>query len=262
MIINLLNILGRKAIELTIITGNALYFLLQIVVTFFSTSLRLKNVIYQMEKIGVGSFTIVFLTGASSGLALALQTYIGLSRFGGEEFIGIVVALGMTRELAPVLTGLMVMARAGSAIAAELGTMKVTEQVDALKTLCINPLQYLVVPRITAAFLIMPLLTAISMLCGITGGYYYSIHILELNAEQYLAKIQANIELNDIVGGLVKGGAFGIIIVWIGSFFGYNTEGGAKDVGISTTQSVVVGSILILLANYLLSSLLFTAEYA
>lgn len=256
---NLLDFIGSGAISWSNKAGAAILFLLRALITFFTTKLRLKKVFSQMERIGVGSCTIVILTGASSGLALALQTYVGLSKFGGEEFIGIVVAVGLTRELSPVLTGLMVMARSGSSMAAELGTMRISEQIDALKTLCIKPFQYLIVPRLVAGTLILPFLTAISMAFGIVGAYFYSVNVLGINSEQYLSNVQSSIELSDIIGGLVKSSIFGLVISWMGSFFGYTTTGGAKGVGQATTQSVVIGSILILMLNYFLSSLMFPA---
>jgi len=210
-----------------------------------------------MEHIGVDSLSIILLTGAFSGAVLALQSYVGFKRFGAEDFIGPVVALSLTRELGPVLTGLMVAGRAGSAIAAELGTMQITEQIDALKTLNINVNQYLMVPRIVASVLIMPLLTLFSMICGIVGGYVISVFVLGLNGEQYITQIQSYLELSDIVGGLIKSSVFGLILAWVGCYKGYYTTGGAKGVGMATTQSVVLSSILILISNYFLAAMLF-----
>ncbi len=204
----------------------------------------------QMEQIGVGSSTIIFLTGSFTGLALALQSYIGFHRVGAEDFIGLVVALGMARELGPVLTALMVTGRSGSAMAAEIGTMQITEQVDALKTLCIDPYQYLIVPRVIAATFMMPFLTIFSMICGVLGGYIFCIHVLELNAENFISIIQERVELSDITGGLIKAACFGFILSWVGTYNGFKTVGGARGVGKSTTRSVVVGSIIILIANY------------
>lgn len=209
-----------------------------------------------MEIIGVDSFNIAVLTGTFAGMVFALQSYIGFQRVGGEQFIGAVVALGMIRELGPVLTGLMVTGRACSAIAAEIGTMRITEQIDALKTLRINTFQYLIVPRILAGTIIMPFLTIFAMLCGIVGGYVICVHVLELSAEDYLSNIRTYVELSDIRGGLIKATVFGLLLTWVGCYKGYNTEGGARGVGISTTQSVVIGSILILAANYFLTKFL------
>lgn len=257
MILKTVDFLGQKAIRLVSFLGSFFIFIGNFFKTFLSSRLKMKQVILHMQTIGVGSISIIFLTGISSGLALALQTYIGLSRLGTESFIGLVVALGMTRELGPVLTGLMVAGRCGSAMAAEIGTMQITEQVDALKTLRINPFQYLIVPRIIAATLILPFLTVCSMLCGIAGGYIYCVYILNMSPESYISPIEKHVQISDIIGGLVKSSCFGFFMSWVGSYMGYYTFGGAQGVGIATTKSVVMGSILILISNYLLSSLLF-----
>jgi len=209
-----------------------------------------------MNRIGVESFNIIVLTGGFTGMVFALQSYIGFQRVGGEQFIGAVVALGMTRELGPVLTGLMVTGRAGSAISAEIGTMRITEQIDALKTLRLNIFQYLVVPRMVASTIILPCLTAFSMIFGILGGYIVCVHVLELSPEDYKKSIEAYLEFDDIRGGLIKSAVFGLILSWVGTYKGYNTTGGARGVGISTTQSVVLSSIMILITNYFLTKLL------
>lgn len=257
MLLNLIDFLGSYVLDICNQVGTFTLFLFKTIKILFSTKLKARQTLIQMKQIGVDSFTIIFLTGLSSGFAIALQTYVGLSRFGGEEFIGLVVALGMTRELGPVLTGIMVTGRAGSAMAAELGTMQISEQIDALKILCVNPYQYLVVPRILASTIILPFLTTLSMLCGIIGGYLYSAQVLQLNPETYIASIQAHIELSDILGGLIKSSFFGFIMAWVGAYMGFHATGGARGVGIATTRSVVIGSIMILIANYFLSSFLF-----
>lgn len=257
MILKLIDFIGSHIIEICSQIGSFTLFIFKVFTTMFTTKLKFRQLLLQMHRIGVESFTIIFLAGISTGFALALQTYVGLSRFGGEEFIGIVVALGMTRELGPVLTSLMVTGRAGSAMAAELGTMQISEQIDALKTLRINPFQYLIVPRILASTIMLPFLTIFSMLCGIIGGYIYSSSVLQLNSDVYLSSIRTHVEIGDIMGGLIKSMFFGLILSWVGSYMGYHTSGGAKGVGISTTKSVVIGSIMILIANYFLSSFLF-----
>jgi len=248
--------LGRIVISIAKILGSFIFFLGTALKVLFTERVNLPQLLLHMKQIGVDSFTIIFLTGLSAGLALALQTNIGFSRFGIEEFIGTVVALGLTRELGPVLTGLMVTGRAGSAIAAEIGTMSITEQIDALRTLCINPFQYLIVPRILAGIMILPFLTIFSMICGIAGGYIYCVYLMGQNPESYISGIQQFVELKDIVGGLIKSSVFGLILTWVGTYNGYRTLGGARGVGIATTRSVVVASILILIANYFLSSFL------
>jgi len=257
MIFWIVDAVGKKVLRICNALGQFILFLLQTVGTIFSTKLRIKKLFAQMKHIGVDSFVIIFLTGAFSGAVLALQSYIGFKRFGAEEFIGPVVALSLIREMGPVLTGLMVTGRAGSSIAAELGTMQITEQVDALKTLCINVKQYLIVPRILGGTLILPFLTAFSMIFGIVGGYIISVYVLGLNGEQYISGIRTFVEFSDITGGLIKSSVFGLILTWVGCYKGYHTHGGAKGVGISTTESVVVSSILILISNYFLAALLF-----
>lgn len=257
MIFWIVDAVGKKVLRICNALGQFILFLLQTVGTIFSTKLRIKKLFAQMKHIGVDSFVIIFLTGAFSGAVLALQSYIGFKRFGAEEFIGPVVALSLIREMGPVLTGLMVTGRAGSSIAAELGTMQITEQVDALKTLCINVKQYLIVPRILGGTLILHFLTAFSMIFGIVGGYIISVYVLGLNGEQYISGIRTFVEFSDITGGLIKSSVFGLILTWVGCYKGYHTHGGAKGVGISTTESVVVSSILILISNYFLAALLF-----
>lgn len=221
-----------------------------------STKLKVSKTFFQMNRIGVESLSIVVLTGLFTGMVLALQTYIGFQRVGGEQFIGAIVALGLIRELGPVLTALMVTGRAGSAITAEIGTMIITEQVDALTTLRINIFQYLVVPRILASTIILPFLTLFSMFFGIIGGYIVCVYVLELSPEDYESSIRNYVELADIYGGLKKAAVFGLILAWVGTYKGIYTHGGARGVGTATTQSVVASSILILISNYFLTKLL------
>lgn len=257
MIPNPVTLVGTLVLHISTLCGSFFLFLFNTIKTLLTTRLRFHKLCTQMVSIGVDSLNIVILTGAFSGAVLALQSYIGFKRFGAEEFIGPVVALSLIREMGPVLTGLMVTGRAGSSIAAELGTMQITEQVDALKTLNINIYQYLMVPRILGATLIMPFLVLFCMFFGIIGGYFVSTAVLYLNGEQYISGIQTFVELSDITGGLIKASVFGLILSWVGCFIGFNTTGGAKGVGISTTQSVVVSSITILISNYFLAALLF-----
>lgn len=249
--------IGHETLLICNTFGQFFLFFIKSVKTLFTTKLRVRKLFAQMKHIGVDSFIIILLTGTFSGAVLALQSYIGFKRFGAEEFIGPVVALTLIRELGPVLTGLMVTGRAGSAIAAEIGTMQITEQVDALKTLCINTKQYLIVPRILGSTIILPFLTAFSMISGIAGGYVISVYVLGLNGEQYMSGIKTFVELSDITGGLIKSSVFGLILSLVGCYKGYHTRGGAKGVGIATTQSVVISSIMILISNYFLASLLF-----
>ena len=190
-------------------------------------------------------------------MVLALQSYTGFSRFSAESAIPNVVVLSITRELAPVLAGLMVAGRAGAAIAAEIGTMKVTEQIDALKTLSTNPFSYLVSPRVIAGIISLPFLVLIGDIIGVLGGYLICVNLLNFNPSVYLQNTYNFVEFIDIFSGLVKAAVFGFIITFIGCYFGFNTKGGAQGVGQSTTYSVVSSSILILLMNYIITSLFF-----
>lgn len=257
MLLRLIGVVGAQSICIFNTFGQVSLFLFQTLYTMFTTRLKLRKLFEQMRVIGVESLSIILLTGVFSGAVLALQTYIGFKRFGAEEFIGPVVALSLIRELGPVLTGLMVTGRAGSSLAAELGTMQITERIDALKTLCINVYQYLMVPRVLGATIILPFLTTFSMFFGILGGYWVCVYVLHLNGEQYISGIKTFVEFSDITGGLIKSAVFGLIFSWIGCYKGFYTNGGAKGVGIATTKSVVVSSIMILIANYFLTALLF-----
>lgn len=236
--------------------GDFTLFLSKTVITLCTTKPKIEKIFYQMNRIGVESFNIAVLTGTFTGMVFALQSYIGFQRVGGEQFIGAVVALGMIRELGPVLTGLMVTGRAGSAIAAEIGTMEITEQIDALRTLRINVFQYLMVPRMIAGTIILPFLTLFAMIFGIVGGYVVCVYILELSPEDYQSSIRNYVEMSDVMGGLIKSSVFGFILSTVGCYKGYHTRGGAQGVGIATTQSVVTSSILILITNYFLTKLL------
>lgn len=262
MIVSFLDAIGSGTLIFCDKIGSFIVFLVRIIVTLFTTRLKYRQVLQQMEMIGVGSLGIVLLTGAATGLAFALQSYIGFHRVGTEEFVGLVVTLGMTRELGPVLTGLMVTGRCGSAMAAELGTMRITEQIDALKTIGIDPCQYLIVPRVVASTIIMPFLTLFSMICGIVGGYLLCVYSLGLSPESYVKIIVERVELKDVTGGLIKSAFFGFFFSWVGTYRGFFTSGGAQGVGRATTQSVVLGSIIIVIANYFLTSWLFQSGLA
>jgi phospholipid/cholesterol/gamma-HCH transport system permease protein len=210
-----------------------------------------------MEFIGVNSVFVIVLTGAFTGMVLALQSYYGFRKFGSEGLVGATVALSMTRELGPVLTSLMVTGRAGSAMAAELGTMRVTEQIDALTVMALNPIKYLVTPRIIASFLMLPLLTVIADFVGIIGGYLVGVKLLGINEGAYIDKTITFLELNDIYNGLVKAAVFGIILSVVSCYKGFYTKGGAEGVGRSTTAAVVISSVTILVTDYILTSFMF-----
>ena len=210
-----------------------------------------------MEFVGVKSIFVVVLTGTFTGMVMALQGYHGFRMFSAESLVGGTVALGMTRELGPVLTSLMVTARAGSATAAELGTMRVTEQIDALYVMAANPVKHLIVPRVIAGVLMVPLLTVVSDFMGILGGYFVGVHILGINSGVFIKNITRLVDLNDIYNGLVKAACFGLILSLIGCYKGFNTYGGAEGVGRATTEAVVLASITILISDYFLTAIMF-----
>jgi len=256
MVLRFIDYIGGKVMNVCDATGAFVIFLFKVVRTLFTTKLKTSKFFVQMSRIGADSLAVVILTGVSTGMALALQTYIGFRRVGGEQFIGTIVTLGMIRELGPVLTGLMVTGRAGSAITAEIGTMRITEQIDALRTLRINVFQYLMVPRVLAGAIILPFLALFTMIFGIVGGYFVCVYALGLSPEEYTSGIRMYVEMSDIWGGLIKSAIFGLILSWVGTYKGYKTYGGAKGVGNATTQSVVLASVLILISNYFLTKIL------
>ena len=249
--------LGNEVIRFIRELGGILLMFLQAVRLTFTPPFRLHNLIKQMEFVGVKSLFIVILTGLFSGMVLALQSYHGFRKFGGETLMGGLVALSMTREMGPVMTALMVNARAGSAIAAELGTMRVTEQIDALQIMAINPIHYLVVPRLWAGIFMVPLLTALNIFIGVIGGYFVGVILLGINPGIYLDKMIKMTEFSDLVQGLTKSLVFGLILTLVGCYKGYHTSGGAEGVGRATTEAVVISSVSILIGTYVLTSLLF-----
>ena len=211
----------------------------------------------QMVRVGVNSIPLVFLTTLFTGMVLALQTYNGFARFNAQGLVGAVVALSLMRELAPVLSALMVTGRVGSAMAAEIGSMRVTEQIDALEALATEPVHYLVVPRVIAATLMMPLLVVLGDVVGMYGGYFVAVQLLGSNPVTYYESSFQYVDMNDFTSGLVKAAVFGLIFSVIACVKGYYTEGGAEGVGRSTTQAVVAGSLAILLSDFFLTRLLF-----
>ena len=237
--------------------GNVFFFFLLFIKNLLTEKFYFRLLFYQIVKIGFNSLPVVGLTAIFTGMVLALQSYTGFSRFSAESAIPNVVVLSITRELAPVLAGLMVAGRSGAAIAAEIGTMKVTEQIDALKTLSTNPFSYLVTPRVIAGIISLPFLVLIGDIIGVFGGYLICVNLLNFNPSVYLQNTYNFVEFIDIFSGLVKAAVFGFIISFIGCYFGFNTKGGAQGVGQSTTYSVVSSSILILLMNYIITSLFF-----
>jgi phospholipid/cholesterol/gamma-HCH transport system permease protein len=216
-----------------------------------------KMLLRQLVEIGYYSLPVVGMTAIFTGAVLALQSYSGFSRFNAESSIAIVVVLSITRELGPVMAGLMVAGRIGAAYAAEIGTMRVTEQIDALTTLSTDPYKYLVLPRLLAGILMLPFLVLIADIIGVFGGYMVAIHALDFTPGPYLKSTFDFLETRDVVSGLIKSSVFGFIVSLMGCYHGFNSRGGAQGVGAATTHAVVSASILILLSNYFLTALLF-----
>lgn len=224
----------------------------------FVPPIFLRLVGQQMMRIGYYSLPVVGLTAFFTGGVLALQTFIGGSRLNAEGIVANIVVLGITRELGPVLAGLMVAGRVSAAIAAEIGTMRVTEQIDALTTLSTNPFKYLMAPRVIAAVICLPLLVAVADTIGVMGGYIVSTQSLGFNGAVYLKNTVDFLEPQDVTSGLAKAAVFGFIIAIMGCYHGYYSRGGAQGVGKATTNAVVSASILILASNYVLTNLFFS----
>lgn len=216
-----------------------------------------RLILRQMIEIGYYSLPVVGLTAIFTGMVLALQSYTGFSRFSAESAIPNVVVVSITRELGPVLAGLMVAGRVGAAMAAEIGTMRVTEQVDALTTLSTDPYKYLVVPRLLAGLLMLPLLVVVADIIGVFGGYLVSVYKLDFNPAAYIRNTMDFMETLDVVSGLVKAAVFGFLIALMGCYHGFYSRGGAQGVGAATTSAVVSASILILSFNYIITELFF-----
>ena len=206
---------------------------------------------------GYFSLPVVALTAVFSGMVIALQSFTGFSRFNAESAVASIVVLSVVRELGPVLAGLMVAGRVGAAMAAEIGTMRVTDQIDALGTLSTNPMKYLVTPRLLAGTLALPLLVIVADILGVLGGYIVAVVKLGLGSTSYLQNTFSFVTTADVVSGLAKAAVFGFIIALMGSYHGYNSRGGAQGVGAATTSAVVVASILILAGDYVLTELFF-----
>ena len=246
--------IGRKSQRFVDSAGLMTMMLMQAAVNVFTPPMKLRNIFKQMEFVGVQSLFVVVLTGSFTAMVLALQSFNALKRFGAESLVGPTVALSMARELGPVLTGLMVTGRAGSAMATELGTMRVTEQIDALVTMAVNPVKYLVVPRILAGVLMFPLLTVIPDFVGVIGGYVVGVQLLGINPGVYIGRTIDFVQVSDIFAGLYKSLVFGLITTLVACFNGFYTSGGAEGVGRAATASVVTGSVLILVSDYIMSS--------
>jgi phospholipid/cholesterol/gamma-HCH transport system permease protein len=229
--------------------GRVWFMLMETAYWTFRRPFKFNYLFKQMEFIGVKSLGIVIITGGFTGMVLALQSYSAFRRFSSEGLVGVTVALSMTRELGPVLTALMVTGRAGSAMA--------TEQIDALTVMALNPVKYLVVPRVLASLFMLPILTVIGDFTGIVGGYFVGVKLLGINEGVFISKMVKYVGLDDIYNGLAKAAVFGLILSLISCYKGFYTKGGAEGIGRATTEAVVVSSVTILVSDYVLTSLMF-----
>jgi len=255
--IKLLASIGAAFLGFLAAAGRLVNFAGLALATAFSPPFHPRAMLRQMVDIGYFSLPVVGLTAIFTGMVLALQSYTGFSRFAAEGAVATVVVLSVTRELGPVIAGLMVAGRVGAAMAAEIGTMRVTDQIDALTTLSTNPLRYLVLPRLIAGLVTLPLLVVIADIIGVFGGYLVGVYRFGFNPSAYLARTQQYLETSDVVSGLVKAAAFGFIVALMGCYHGYYSRGGAQGVGQATTAAVVSASILILFFDYAITQALF-----
>jgi phospholipid/cholesterol/gamma-HCH transport system permease protein len=257
MLYGLVENIGKTLIQFTGEVGRVLSLLYNTLRHALNPPYDIRNIFKQMVEVGVMSVPVVLITAIFTGMVLALQTYTGFKRFGAESLVGSVVALSLTREMGPVLTGLIVAGRAGAAIAAELGTMRVTEQIDALETLATNPIKYLVVPRFIAGLVMLPALTVIADIVGILGGFLITVGHFGASSTEYWRRTWDFLEHDDIYNGLIKACFFGAAIALICCYKGFYTKGGAEGVGKGTTGAVVVSFMTILISDYFLSAWLF-----
>jgi phospholipid/cholesterol/gamma-HCH transport system permease protein len=218
---------------------------------------RWVNLLVQLVRVGADSSLVVLVTAFFTGMVLALQAWIGFRKFNAESLVGAVVSLSLTRELGPVITGLMVTGRSGSAMAAELGSMRVTEQIDALESLAVNPVVYLMTPRLYAGLIALPFLTVLADLVGIAGGYFVAVVLLGMPSNVYMKSIARYVDLHDFYSGLIKACVFGTILSLFSCYMGYHSRGGAAGVGRSVTIAVVSSSMAILVVDYFLTAWLF-----
>ena len=246
--------LGSRTLNLVAEAGNMTLFLLEGLALAFMPPFRPRRFLQEIQLIGVKSTLIILLTAAFTGMVIGLQGYYTLKKYGSEGALGSMVALSLIREMGPVLTGIMVSARAGSAVTAEIGIMRITEQLDALDTMAVNPMQYVVMPKLLAGLIAVPLLTAIFDVTGILGGYLVGVVLLGVSPGIYFSGMAQSVVALDVNGGIVKSLVFGLTIILVACYKGYYTEHGAEGVSKATNQTVVLSAVLVLAWDYILTS--------
>lgn len=247
---------GRISLDGVQSLGRFGLFLGRAVAWTFIPPFKVRILLQRIHFIGFRSLTVILLTGAFTGMVLGLQVFLTLTRFGSEAFLGPAVALSLIRELGPVLSALMVTGRAGSALTAEIGIMRISEQIDALTVMALNPFRYLIVPILVAGVITFPLMGAVFNVIGIFGGYLVGVKLLGLSAGTYFGEMQTFVDFTDILTGFWKSLSFGIIVTWVCTYKGYYTGHGAEGVSRATTEAVVFSSVLILVWDYFLGSVL------
>ena len=248
--------IGKSVLDVLSDLGGLAIFAAQIAIQVFRPPFRLRNFLAACESIGTGSIGVVVTTALFTGGVFSMQTALAFSLFNAKSLVGAAVALSLTRELAPVLTGLMVTGRAGSAIATELGSMRVTEQIDAMASMAVNPFHFLLVPRVLAGLVTVPLLTMIFDVVGIFGALLVAVGIQGIGAAEFWSRVHLWVDLADIFGGLIKAAAFGLILTTIACYKRFTAAGGAKGVGVATTKAVVMGSVLVFIVDYALTTVM------
>lgn len=238
-------------------TGGITILFLEALLSLIKSPPKIKHIFKYMEDIGVAAAPLIAITGFFTGGVLVVETYPSFHRFNAEFLIGALVSVSLARELSPVLVSLLITARSGSSIAANIGTMRITEQIDALEVMAVDPIRYLITPRLVAGLIMVPLLTLLSYTTGILGGYFVGTFLYDINPYLYVEKMKDFTELYDIVGGLYKSATFSVLIVMVSCYFGYIAKGGAEGVGKATTTAVVVSSVLTLIVDYFLTELIF-----
>ncbi|MGB0647052.1 MAG: MlaE family ABC transporter permease [Bradymonadia bacterium] len=257
MVSGIFESIGRQTIAAFEGVGRASTLLFETCLWAIRPPYRFRQLLNAMEFVGVGSLFIVILTGVFTGAVFALQGAGAFRMFNAESLVGSTVGLSLARELSPVLTGLMVTGRAGSGIATELGTMRVTEQIDALYTMAVNPIQYLIVPRFLAGLIMVPVLSGLFTLVGMVGCYFVGVVLLGIDEGIFLEKVRWFVDPSDLSSGLIKSCVFGGILTLVGCYKGFYASGGARGVGLATTQSVVASSVIILVSDYFLTAMMF-----
>lgn len=252
----LLIFIGEKTLTYLRDMGRMVIFLVSFLRQAFYPPFRPKSIVKEMHFIGVRSIFVIILTALFTGMVLGLQGFYTLRKFGSEGLLGSAVSLSVIRELGPVFAAIMVTARAGSAMAAELGSMRITEQIDALDVMTLNPIKYLVVPKIIAGILVLPLLVAIFDVLGITGGYMVGVGLMGVNEGSFFQSMQSDVVFKDISSGFIKAFVFGLTLTWTCCYKGYYPGHGATGVSRATTEAVVLSAILILAWDFFLTSVL------